>query len=211
MNQVRLQGKLIEGTEQLGLKLTPLQIKELLAYLDLLIKWNKVYSLTAIKDPDQLLRLHILDGLSIIPHFGNGLNILDVGSGMGVPAVILAIVLADSNITAIDSNSKKTSFLRQVAIELKLTNLKVISSRVELIKLEEKDKFTIITSRAFADLELFIELTEHLLAIDGKYLAMKSEQGLIEAEKITNWQSRVINLKVPFLEAQRFLIEMIRR
>jgi 16S rRNA (guanine527-N7)-methyltransferase len=188
------------------LQLSNEQINQLLRYKDLLIKWNKTFSLTAITKSEEIIVNHILDGLSIVNYFQDSKNICDVGSGMGVPAIILAIALPTINITALDSNHKKTSFLLQVKIELGLKNLTVVNSRVELFK--PITKFDIITSRAFANMELFIELTQHLLITDGYYLAMKSQQGLSEVLHLTNWQYENIELKVPYLSAHRFLIKL---
>lgn len=194
------------GSKLLSLNITDNQINQLLKYRDLLIKWNKTFSLTAITKAEDIIVNHILDGLSIVKYFQHANNVCDVGSGMGVPAIILAIALPAINITALDSNHKKTSFLLQVKIELGLKNLTVVNSRVELFN--PITKFDTITSRAFANMELFIELTQHLLTADGYYLAMKSQHGLSEVLHLTNWQYENIELKVPYLSAHRFLIKL---
>lgn len=202
-------GLLSAGIHDLGLEVSRPQTNALQQYVELLIKWNKVYSLTAIISPKDIIILHILDGLSVVPYFANASSILDVGSGMGVPGIILAIMFPQTKIVAIDSNGKKAAFLRQAGIELALTNFKVVNSRVE--NFITNTKFKIITSRAFADLELFIKSSEGLLADNGKFLAMKSEQGLFELKKLNTWHSTAIKLNIPFLEAQRFLIEMVHK
>lgn len=208
MNDNRLSELLVDGITQLGLSVTENQLKQLITYKDILLRWNKVYSLTAITNPRELIIQHLLDGLSLVAHISAAARVLDVGSGMGVPGIILAIMLPTSKITVLDSNSKKSAFLQQVKIELGLSNLSVVCKRVELYTPDEL--FTVITSRAFADLALFIQLTEHLLAENGCYLAMKAERGLSEMKEIDGFACRQIELNVPYLDAKRFLIEMKR-
>ncbi|HRG63253.1 MAG TPA: 16S rRNA (guanine(527)-N(7))-methyltransferase RsmG [Burkholderiales bacterium] len=208
MNDNRLSELLVDGITQLGLSVTDNQLRQLISYKDILLRWNKVYSLTAITNPRELIIQHLLDGLSIVNHIMEDSCVLDVGSGMGVPGIILAIMLPKSKITVLDSNSKKSAFLQQVKIELELSNLSVVCKRVELYIPDEL--FTIITSRAFADLALFIQLTEHLIADNGLYLAMKAERGLSEMKEIDGFACRQIGLNVPYLDAKRFLIEMKR-
>ncbi len=208
MNDNRLSELLVDGITQLGLSVTDNQLRQLISYKDILLRWNKVYSLTAITNPRELIIQHLLDGLSIVNHIMEDSCVLDVGSGMGVPGIILAIMLPKSKITVLDSNSKKSAFLQQVKIELELSNLSVVCKRVELYIPDEL--FTIITSRAFADLALFVQLTEHLIADNGLYLAMKAERGLSEMKEIDGFACRQIGLNVPYLDAKRFLIEMKR-
>ncbi|MEN9946397.1 MAG: hypothetical protein RLZZ293_783 [Pseudomonadota bacterium] len=198
-----------QGIKQLGLITTELQLTQLLSYKDILLKWNKVYSLTAITKPRDLLILHILDGLALIPHLTiNELttNLLDVGSGMGVPGVLLAIMCPKLAVTVLDSNSKKCAFLQQVKIELKLANLQVVCKRVE--DYQPQSPFQLITSRAFADLSLLVKLTNHLIADNGRYLALKSMRGISEMDQLRNWQTVQIELNVPFLDANRILVEI---
>ncbi len=209
MNDSRLSELLVDGISQLGLSVTEKQLKQLVAYKDILLRWNKVYSLTAITNPRELIIQHLLDGLSLVAHIPANARVLDVGSGMGVPGIILAVMLPESNVTVLDSNSKKSAFLQQVKIELNLNNLSVVCKRVELYKPDQL--FTSITSRAFADLALFIRLTEHLLADNGLYQAMKAERGLNEMKEIDGFACRQTELNVPYLDAKRFLIEMKRR
>lgn len=206
---IELKQLIAKGANKLDLSITDSQIDLLTRYIELLSKWNKVFSLTAITNQKDMVKHHILDALSAIKYFVDGQKILDVGSGMGVPAVVLAIMLPNKAIVAIDSNVKKTSFLIQVKIELKLVNLTVINQRVEELDAEE-NKFDIITSRAFADLNLFTRLTKHLLTESGYYLAFKGEKGLEEANLLMNWQHQVIKLNVPYLDVERFLIKMER-
>ena len=146
------------------------QQEKLLAYLDLLYKWNRVYSLTALKEDDQAVSHHLLDSLSILPFVPTG-NLLDVGSGGGTPGIPLAIARPELAVTLLDSNTKKAAFLRQAAIELGLNNIAVHSGRVE--QYHPDTGFAAITSRAFAELADFVSLSKHLLAPGGRWLAMK--------------------------------------
>ncbi len=144
---------------------------ELLAYLALLIKWNKAYNLTAVRDPDEMVSRHLLDSLSIVPYAEAGDNWLDVGSGGGMPGVPLAILFPQKRLTLLDSNGKKTRFLTQVKLELKLANLEVVHSRVEAFRPESP--FDGIVSRAFSSLEDFANWTRHLGGQETRWLAMK--------------------------------------
>lgn len=199
-----------DGCDELKLIINPEQIEQLLMYKELLIKWNKTFSLTAITNEIDIINLHIMDGLTIVPEFSIANNILDVGSGMGIPAIILAIMYPDKKVYALDSNHKKAAFLLQVKIQLKLANLFVINKRVESYELFEG--FSVITSRAFSDLKLFTNLTEHLLSENGFYLAMKSISGVEEARLVENdYVVDVISLKIPNIDANRFLIKLTKR
>lgn len=196
------------AVKMLELELSHNQVQQLLDYKNLLLKWNKVYNLTNLTDPKLMLTHNLLDGLSVIPYFAGSNSILDVGSGMGIPGVVLAVVYPDIAVTMVDSNTKKTAFLLQVKIELGLNNIRVINSRVENLNVD--NLFDVITSRAFANLELFVKLTRHLLKPSGVYLAMKGEQGLYELKELPSWKSQVIDITVPDLDAKRFLIKMSR-
>lgn len=196
-----------KGVDDLDLNLTTAQLQQLITYKNLLQKWNKAFSLTAIVDDYGIATAHILDGLASAKYFAEAQSVLDVGSGMGVPAVLLAIVYPDKQIVALDSNSKKTAFLLQVKIELKLTNLQVVTKRVEDYSVRQ---FDVITSRAFANMELFVKLTQHLLNENGRYLALKGEKAHEELESLHGWSSEIIKLDVPYLNAQRFLIKLER-
>lgn len=192
------------GIKQLGLELSVETQQKLMSYLALLQKWNKVYNLTAIRNAEQMVSNHLLDSLAVLPHLWPG-KWLDVGCGAGLPGVILAIARPDWHFTLIDSNSKKTSFVQQVCIELGLQNIKVNCGRVE--DLENSEKFDGIISRAFAETRDFVKLTRHLLAEKGRWAAMKGtpEQELqrlsgdVEVEQI-------IPLSVMGLNAARCLV-----
>nr|WP_218142691.1 16S rRNA (guanine(527)-N(7))-methyltransferase RsmG [Formivibrio citricus] len=194
----------------MGLALDAGQQEKLLAYVALLAKWNKVYSLTAIREPERMVSHHLLDSLAPLPVFeGDDLHILDVGSGFGTPGIPLAIARPDWQVTLLDSNHKKTTFLRQAVLELKLDNVRVVTERVEHYRPETP--FHIITSRAFADLSEFVKLTRHLLAEDGSWMALKGvypheEIALLPADvKVAG----VDHLKVPGIEAERHLVRVV--
>ena len=163
--------ELSTGARQLGVELTEFQHEQLLAYLALLIKWNKAYNLTAVRNPDEMVSRHLLDSLSIVPYIGTGASWLDVGSGGGMPGIPLAILFPEKQITTLDSNGKKTRFQTQVKLELKLDNLQVIRNRVEAFRPEQP--FTGIVSRAFSSLEDFSNWTRHLGDTHTRWLAMK--------------------------------------
>ena len=164
------------GITQLGLVLNKESQTKLLDYLDLLCKWNKVYNLTAIRDRNEMVSYHLLDSLAVLPHLWEK-RWLDVGSGGGVPGLVLAIAKPNWEFTLLDSNTKKTSFIQQAVIELGLSNVSVHCGRVEDWVVEKG--FDGIISRAFSELGEFFKLTRHLLAPQGHWAAMKSQ---IEAE-----------------------------
>ena len=192
-----------QGLLELNLNLSPEQIKQLLDYLGLLQKWNKVYNLTAITNLTEMVILHLLDSLAIIPHL-KGQAFLDVGTGAGLPGLVLAIARPDWQITLLDSNSKKTRFLIQTMAELQLQNVKVICSRIEYWETEQK--FDVITSRAYSDLKQFGEQCLPFCKSSGYLAAMKGKLPAEELENISNYQ--IIPLSVPHLPQERHLIEI---
>ena len=204
-----------EGVEELGLDLSDAQLDKLLDYVALLAKWNAVYNLTAIRDPRQMLIQHILDSLSIVPHLASlgPSSVLDVGSGGGLPGIVLAIVLSDWTVTLNDVVHKKTAFQAQAKAELGLTNLSVVTGRVETLKpgVEVPAKFDVIVSRAFAELADFVTLARHLVAEKGAIWAMKGVRpdGEIERLPAGSHAKQIIRLKVPSLEAERHLVEVV--
>lgn len=200
-----LRAKLEEGLSALGLILPEGSETKLLAYLALLDKWNRVYNLTAVREPERMVSHHLLDSLAVLPFFECG-SVLDVGSGGGLPGIPLAIVRPELPVTLIDSVAKKTAFLLQAKAELGLNNLNVISGRVEDFRPDAG--FDVVVSRAFSDLREFVTLTRHLLRPGGRWFAMK---GLIPYEEIAllpDWAKVSANhaLVVPGLEASRHLI-----
>jgi len=199
-----LVGELQCGIKQLGLQIDGATQLKLLEYLALLVKWNKVYNLTAIRDPRQMVVHHLLDSLAVLPYLWPG-RWLDVGCGAGLPGLVLAIVHPDWPITLLDSNSKKTGFVQQAIIELGLKNAMVRCARVE--EFQVTDKFDGIISRAFTELGDFLKITQHLLASQGRWVAMK---GLAEQELATVpadcLVENVVSLSVPGLDAARSLV-----
>ena len=193
------------GIARLGLELSPEIQGKLLAYLELLQKWNKVYNLTAIRQPEQMVSHHLLDSLAVLPHLWDG-RWLDVGCGGGIPGLVLAMARPQWEFTLLDSNSKKTGFVQQAAIDLKLDNVAVVCARVENWRTEEK--FDGVISRAFTNIADFTSATRHLLAGGGRWAAMKGEPSQEELEKLPadTEIERVIPLEVPELEAARCLV-----
>jgi 16S rRNA (guanine527-N7)-methyltransferase len=197
------QNALASGLAALDITLAAEAQHKLLAFRDLLLKWNKTYNLTALRDPAQAISHHLLDSLAILPHVGTG-NLLDVGSGGGLPGIPLAIARPDLSVSMVDTVQKKTTFLQQAVIELALKNVTVHHARVE----EMHGQYAQISSRAFAEIGLFISLTRHLLAPNGRWLAMKGvrpddELNALPADITVE---AIIPLTVPGLDAERHLI-----
>lgn len=193
------------GVGRLELDL-PLETQQkLLAYLELLQKWNRVYNLTALRQPEQMVSHHLLDSLAALPHLRGG-HWLDVGCGAGIPGLVLAIARPQWQFTLLDSNSKKTGFVQQAAIDLKLDNVAVVCARVE--SWQTGEKFDGIISRAFTNIADFTSATRHLLASQGRWVAMKGEPSQEELQQLSAGTEieRVIPLKVPELDAARCLV-----
>jgi 16S rRNA (guanine527-N7)-methyltransferase len=200
--------RLRAGAETLGVPLSGRQAEQLTAYGALMLKWNKVYNLTALRDPDSVLTHHLLDSLAVIPPLqrewaGQG-KLLDVGSGAGLPGVVIAILRPDLDVTCLDAVAKKMAFVQQVAGELVLPNLRGLHARVE--KLE--GRFDLISSRAFASLPDFFSGSSHLLAESGKWLAMKGKN---PADELAGLPAEVAvfhveQLTVPGLDAERCIV-----
>ena len=205
-DKVALGAELSAGVASLGLPITEEQIEKMLAYLALLVKWNSVYNLTSIRDPQDMVKQHLLDSLSAVHAFTQAKNVLDVGSGGGLPGIILAIVFPSTSISMIDIVNKKTAFLTQVKAELKLKNVTVHTGRVELLKVE--NKFDVITSRAFSELNNFVNWSHHLLQEGGRFLAMKGVSPNQEIERLPEgWDVESIEpLHVPGLHVERHLV-----
>lgn len=201
---MKLAMELSVGIKQLGLEISSEAQQKLLDYLALMHKWNKVYNLTAIREPEQMVSNHLLDSLAVLPHLWPG-RWLDVGCGAGLPGVVLAIVRPEWSFTMLDSNSKKTSFVQQACIELGLRNVKVHCGRIEDWPVSEK--FDGIISRAFAETAEFVSLTRNLLVEGGRWAAMKGapEQELRRLPEDVKVE-KIIPLQVPKLEAARCLV-----
>ncbi len=198
-----LAATLENGITALGLNIAQPVQQKLLDYLALLAKWNKVHNLTAVRDAEDMVTLHLLDSLAILPHI-TGNRLLDVGSGAGLPGIPIALTRPEVRVTVLDSSHKKTTFLRQAKAELGLENLQVICSRVEQYQPEEK--FQLIVSRAFSDLAEFVKLTSGLIAEHGVWLAMKGVYPYDEIAQLDGMQTEVLPLQVPGLDAQRHLV-----
>ena len=194
---------LCDGAELMDIALTEFQIQQLLSYHSLISKWNKVYNLSAIRDPLESIKKHFLDSLSIISFIKDEL-LLDVGSGAGLPGIIIAIMKPKTKVFVIDSVGKKCRFMQTAKTELSLTNLTVINSRVE--DFVPKEPFSQITSRAFAGTNETINKTQHLVSSDGRYLLMKGDN--INEDDINNINIKIHSLKVPFVSDNRSLLEI---
>ena len=196
---------LAKGISTLKLSSTEKQRTDLVELVEQLLKWNKTYNLTAITNPTEVLKLHILDSLAVIPLIKSD-NIVDIGTGPGFPGLPLAIMLPQVKITLLDSNSKKIRFIRQIVHSLDLDNVTVIHSRVEDYKIK---KFSAIISRAFASISDMVLLTQHLLSPDGSWLAMKGQYKKEELnyEELGITEVAYTELQIPGLDAERCLIE----
>lgn len=202
-----LEDRLAAGTTALGLALGPETRQRLLQYIALLHKWNRVYNLTAVREPQKMVTQHILDSLAVLPYI-EGARLVDVGSGAGLPGIPLALARPQLQVTLLDSNHKKTVFLQQAVIDLQLTNVTVVCARVE--EFQPQERFDMVISRAFSDLGEFARLTRHLCAPGGTLLAMK---GLHPYEEIAQLPAEVsvqsvVSLDVPGLGATRHLVIM---
>lgn len=201
------------GLTQLGLPLSPTQVDLLLAYQALIAKWNRVYNLTAVRSPEEMLTHHLLDSLAVVPalkaRFGaeQPFRLLDVGAGAGLPGVVIAIALPQSQVTCVDTVAKKASFIRQVAAELGLKHLRAEHARVEALPPQQAD---VVTSRAFASLADFVALTRQHLGPGGVWMAMKGKRPEAEASELPDDVAvfHVEPLTVPGLDAERCLVWM---
>jgi 16S rRNA (guanine527-N7)-methyltransferase len=196
---------LAAGIREIGLEIAPSQRKQLLTYIGLLTKWNEVYSLTAIRDEHEMISHHLLDALSILPHVG-GRRFLDVGSGAGIPGIPVAVAQPACKVTLLDSNQKKVAFLQQAVIELGLRNTRVSATRVEAW--HPAEQFDVIASRAFSDLAEFVGLSQHLLAEQGVFAAMKGIYPHAEIGRLPQGFGvrAVERLAVPGLAGERHLV-----
>ena len=203
---VKLQPQLQQALSELKLQLSDEQQLQLLYYLQQLLFWNKAYNLTAIKDDQQALIKHIFDSLSIVPFLPAG-DLLDIGTGAGLPAVMVAICQPQRAVTALDSNQKKIRFIKQVASELGLKNLTPVASRIEA----HAGTYQVITSRAFASLVDFVTHSQSKLADNGIICAMKGVEPVDEIQALQNeWQINTQVLTVPQLHESRHLIYLQR-
>lgn len=201
--------QLAAGIAELGLEVEPAAQQKLLAYLELMGKWNRVYNLTALRNPGEWVTHHLLDSLSVLPHICGPL-VADVGSGAGLPGLVLAMVRPDLQVVSIETVDKKAAYQRQAAAQLALTNVRVEGRRVEDVVLEPGADT--VVSRAFSNLADFVGLTRHLLKPDGQWAAMK---GRLPREEIAALPAdvrvrEIIDLHVPGLNAERCVVMMVR-
>ena len=197
--------QLKRGLIALGLTLDRDIQQRLLDYIALIEKWNRVYNLTAIREPEKMVSHHLLDSLAVAPHL-HAKRLLDVGSGAGLPGIPLALAKPDTHVTLLDSNHKKAAFLNQAVIELKLKNADVCSERVE--SWQKQNRFDVIISRAFSDMGEFVRITRHLLAPGGMFAAMKGLHPYEEIDKLPPGckVQQVLPLAIPGLEGARYLV-----
>lgn len=198
--------QLQEGLRAMDIPLEAPAQDRLVAYLQLIGKWNKVHNLTAVREPGQMVVLHLLDSLSVLPHLAGAKTVLDVGTGAGLPGIPLAIARPDLAVTLLDSSHKKATFLRQAKAELALANVEVACERVE--NWRPAALFDIVVSRAFAELADFVVQAGHLVAPGGAMLAMKGVYPFEELARVpaSHRVENVVALTVPTLEAQRHLV-----
>lgn len=205
-----LERRLHQGSEVLGLHLSDAQCQHLLTYIDLLQKWNRVYNLTAVKDPEHMLTQHVLDCLAVVRPLKENVplakNLLDVGAGGGLPSVVLAIACPDLTVLAVDTVAKKTAFIQTTAHTLGLANLQAQHTRVELLT----QTFDVVSARAYASLTDFVLSSRACLASGGWWMAMK---GVVPTEEIIHLPRDIEvvqtqRLSVPGLDAQRCLVWM---
>jgi len=194
-----------QGLQTLNIAYTEAQLDALLKFIVLIEKWNKTYNLTAVRNREDMVRLHILDSLTVLPYI-QGNRVADIGTGAGLPGIPLAIFLTDVEFILVDSNSKKTRFVQQAILELKLKNVSVQHSRVE--NFQPGRQFSTVTMRAFASLQDIMNLTKHLIAPSGILLAMKGQQPASEEVDSLSTAYSIIQLNVPGVEAERCLIQI---
>ncbi|KTG16667.1 MULTISPECIES: 16S rRNA (guanine(527)-N(7))-methyltransferase RsmG [unclassified Guyparkeria] len=206
----RLERQLFDGAARLGIEIDRDVGARLIEYLELLARWNRAYNLTAVRDPEAMVTRHLLDSLAVLPHLPVCPRLLDIGSGPGIPGMILGVCRPDSEVTLVDSNLKMTRFAATARRELGLANVSVRRERVE--QLDPEARFDCIISRAFASLADFVRLGAPLLADGGQLFAMK---GRLDADEIGALPEGFAvtarhALDVPGLDAERHLLVIDR-
>lgn len=202
--------QLKRGAAAMELRLSDTTIERLVAYLELLIKWNKAYNLTAIREPEKMISLHLLDSLASLPYI-TGQRVIDVGTGPGLPGMVLALCLPEKEFTLLDSNGKKTRFLMQVKMALDVANVTVANERVEQHPLQ--GYYDHVTSRAFASLEDMIRWCRPLPTEKGTFLAMKGVYPDAELAALPDdiLVQQVDALQVPTIDAERHMVILARK
>lgn len=201
-----LEAQIAQGISAMNLRVAHEAAPKLARYLELLAKWNRVHNLTAVRETEQMVVLHLLDSLSVLPHVSSARTLLDVGSGPGLPGIPLAIARPDLAVTLLDSSHKKCAFLRQAKAELALANVEVVCDRVENWK--PHARFEVVISRAFSELGDFVAQAQHLVAPSGQLVAMKGVHPFEEIARVpaSHKVAKVLELAVPSLEAKRHLV-----
>ncbi len=204
-----LQARLVRGAAEMNMPLSDEQVENLMAFLQLFIKWNKAYNLTSIRDPREMVPLHLLDSLAVNPFISDANNLIDVGTGPGWPGMVLAIINPDKQFTLLDSNGKKTRFMFQAKAALGLSNVTIINGRVEAY--HPPEPFDMIVSRAFASLQDMVSWCRHLPAADGCFLAMK---GLYPEDELQALPADIQlvesnRIEVPGVDGQRHVLRLI--
>ena len=193
------------GIEQLPIDVDEATQQRLMRFLELVMKWNKAYNLTAVRDIQSMIRLHLLDSLSIAPYV-HGDRLLDVGTGAGFPGIPLAILMPEKQFVLLDGNGKKTRFVTQAKIELGLDNVEVRHARIE--NYQDALGFSSITCRAFSSLDNILQWMAHLLSPDTHLLAMKGQSDFELYNPSEQYTLETIRLQVPFVEAERHLVKI---
>lgn len=204
---VNLARQLQQGLQSLDIELSDDQQARLISFVELLVKWNRVYNLTAVRDPAQMLDRHILDSLSVLPYL-SGTRIIDIGAGAGIPGIPLAIAQPNNEFVLVDSNRKKTRFMQQAKIDLSLGNVEVFHSRVENFQPEQL--FDSVISRAFTSLQQMAQWSSHLLKKEGVLFAMKGSYPEQEISELANsFEIKAVRkIEYPGLNADRYLVEI---
>lgn len=207
MSQVEI---LAAGIRALGLTLPEGAAERLLAYLRLMAKWNRIYNLTAVRDEADMVTHHLLDSLAVLAYLDGIARLADVGSGAGLPGLVLALARPDLQVVSVEASQKKAAFQQQAKIELGLANVSIHCGRVEAM--EPSEQFDAVISRAFSSLAEFVRVTDRLVGRDGRLLAMK---GIVPVDELAalpgGWRAKATHkLAVPGLDAQRHLIVLGR-
>jgi 16S rRNA (guanine527-N7)-methyltransferase len=200
-----VQAELAQAFDALQLPYAPDASEKLRNFVTLIAKWNRVYNLTAVRDPAKMLTHHVLDSVAVAPYIAEG-ALLDIGSGAGLPGVPLAILAPQRRVTLLDSNQKKSAFQRQAVIELGLENVEVVNSRVE--DWQASKRFAVVISRAFSELADFVSAATRFCAPGGMLAAMKGMYPGDELERLPGMEAKVIPLNVPGVDAERHLVLM---
>lgn len=194
-----------DGMRALAIDAQADTVTRLLQFMDLLKQWNKVYNLTGTRDSGRIVRLHLLDSLAAVPHLV-GERIIDVGTGAGLPGIPLALVCPEKHFQLLDSNAKKTRFVRQAIIQLRLDNVTVVQQRVERFKVAKK--FDTLITRAFGSLKEILSRGRHLLRAGGQILALKGKFPKDEIAELPQSMCSVTALEIPGVSAERYLVSL---